>query len=182
MNIRTSSGEDRLKRIFTHNFREKVLSAFCALAVLLFALCMKPVSRTYNIKVNTKIAAGQVLVSQNAHLIEVKASGTFFDHRSIRADNLEANFDFSAEKAGETSVLLDKNTLPASFSALEIKSVSPQKLTVVTEERKAETAPEPAEAGAETSPEEKSVETPGSPEQKPAETSPEKPASGGKND
>ena len=149
MNIRNSSGQDRLKRIFTHNFREKVLSAFCALAVLLLAFCLKPIHKVYIFKVNTKIAADQVLVSQNAGLVEVKVSGTFFALRNIRAENLEINFDFSAEKAGEINRIVGEKELPPAFMNLSTEKIFPETLTWHTESKIEKTVPVNIERGEE---------------------------------
>ena len=194
MNITTSSKKDRLKRIFTHNLREKLIAAACAAVALLLSFCFRTADQTYTFNISIKTAPEQIIVSQNTEKIDVKVSGTFFDLRKIDRSTLEINFDFSAEEAGGITKTLDKNILPASFSALEIKSISPQTLVLKTEERKTETAPEHAETSPETSlgtspeqnPAETSTET--SPEQKPVETSPETspeqkiPAAEGKND
>lgn len=141
MNITTSSRSERLKRIFTHNFREKALAALCALTALLLAFCFKPAQQTYLLKINSKIAPDQVLVAQNFHMIELKVSGTFFDLRKISADNLEINFDFSGEKAGEISRKANENILPAVFKNLEIENISPEKITWRTEAKIEKTVP-----------------------------------------
>lgn len=141
MNITTSSKSERLKRIFTHNFREKALAALCALVALLLSFCFKQANRTYMLKINTKIAQDQVLVAQNAHMIEVKASGTFFDLRKITAENLEINFDFSVETAGKISRTANENLLPAVFKDLEIENIFPEKIIWQTEAKIEKTLP-----------------------------------------
>lgn len=141
MNIRTSSGQDRLKRIFIHNFREKALAALCAVIVLILSFSLKPIYKIYTFKVNTRIAADQMLISQNTHLIEVKVSGTFFDLRKIKAENLEINFDFSAEKAGEISRSIGEKELPSAFINLSIESIFPAMLTWQTEAKIEKTVP-----------------------------------------
>lgn len=141
MNISTSSKPERLKRIFTHNFREKFLAALCAAVVLLLAFCFKQVQRTYTFAINTKIAEDQVLVSQNVYFAEVKVSGNFFDLRRIDIENLAINFDFSAEKAGEISKKADENLLPAPFKNLVIKNIFPETLMWRTETKIEKTVP-----------------------------------------
>lgn len=141
MNITTSSRSERLKRIFTHNFREKALAALCALVALLLSFCFKQARQEYTLKINSKIAPDQVLVSQNAHLIEVEVSGTFFDLRRISAENLEINFDFSAEKAGEINRTANENILPAVFKNLDIKTIFPETIIWRTEAKIEKTLP-----------------------------------------
>ena len=141
MNITTSSRSERLKRIFTHNFREKALAAICAITALLLAFCFKPAQQTCLLKINSKIAPDQVLVSQNAQLIEVKVSGTFFDLRKITVENLEINFDFSAEKAGEINRTANENILPATFKNLEIENIFPETIIWRTEAKIEKTLP-----------------------------------------
>ena len=134
-----------IKRIFTHNLREKFLAAACAAMVMLVAVCFKPVNRVYSVRINTKISPEQVLVSENIDRIEVKVSGNFFELRKIKSEDLVINFDFSSEKAGEISRNIGDNELPASFLPLNVESVSPQVLVFITEDKKAEPAPaEPA--------------------------------------
>ena len=141
MNITTSSRSERLKRIFTHNFREKALAALCALTALLLAFCFKPAQQTYLLKINSKIAPDQVLVAQNVHMIELKVSGTFFDLRKISVENLEINFDFSAEVAGKISRTTNENMLPAVFKNLEIENIFPEKIIWQTETKIEKTVP-----------------------------------------
>ena len=141
MNITTSSRSERLKRVFTHNFREKALAALCALAALLLAFCFKTAQQTYLLKINAKIAPDQVLVSQNVNLIEVKVSGTFFDLRRITIENLEINFDFSAENAGEINRTANENILPATFKNLEIENIFPETIIWRTETKIEKTLP-----------------------------------------
>ena len=133
MNITTSSKQERLKRIFTHNFREKALSVVCAAATMLLAFCFTPVHQIYTFKIKTNIASDQILVFQNTDSIEVKVSGTFFDLRKINSENLEINFDFSSEKAGEISRTASENLFPASLANLETESVIPQTIIWRTE-------------------------------------------------
>lgn len=141
MNITTSSRSERLKRIFTHNFREKALAALCALVALLLSFCFTPAQQTYRLKINSRIAPEQVLVSQNANLIEVSVSGTFFDLRRITAENLEINFDFSAENAGEITRTANENLLPAVFKNLEIENIFPETIIWRTEAKIEKTVP-----------------------------------------
>lgn len=168
-----------IKRVFTHNLREKFIAAFCTAVILLVAVCLKPVNRVYSVRINTKISPEQELVSSVVDQIEVKVSGNFFELRKIKNEELEMNFDFSSEKAGEISLNIGDKELPAVFLPLEVKSVYPQVLTFRTEEKKSEAAP------AEQAPEEAVKE---SAEQEPVETfhetSPqqEQPANGDKND
>lgn len=169
-----------IKRIFTHNLREKFLAAACALVVMLVAVCFKPVNKVYSVKVNTKISPEQVLVSENIDQIEVKVSGNFFELRRIKSEDLVINFDFSSEKAGEISRNIGDNELPASFLPLNVESVSPQVLVFITEDKKVETAP------AEPAAEDDAVKEPA--DQEAAETvhetspQPEQPANEGKNE
>ena len=160
-----------IKRIFTHNLREKFLAAACAAMVMLVAVCFKPVNRVYSVRINTKISPEQVLVSENIDRIEVKVSGNFFELRRIKSEDLVINFDFSSEKAGEISRNIGDNELPASFLPLNVESVSPQVLVFITEDKKVETAPaEPAsveEAAGESAEQEPSQESVGT---TPAET------------
>lgn len=151
-----------IKRAFTHNLREKLLSVLCAVVVMFVAVCFKPVNKVYSVKINTKISPDQVLVSENIDRIEVKVSGNFFELRKIKSEDLVINFDFSSEKAGEISRNIGDNELPASFLPLDVESVSPQILVFITEEKKAE----PAETLPEASPEQKTAES----ESEPAET------------
>ena len=139
-----------IKRAFTHNLREKILSALCAVLVMFVAICFKPVSKVYSVKVNTKISPDQLLVSENIDKIEVKVSGNFFELRKIKSEDLVINFDFSSEKAGEISRNIGDNELPASFLPLNVESVSPRILVFITEDRKVGTVPETpaAEEGA----------------------------------
>lgn len=160
-----------IKRAFTHNLREKILSALCAVLVMFVAICFKPVSKVYSVKVNTKISPDQLLVSENIDKIEVKVSGSFFELRKIKSEDLVINFDLSSENAGEINRTLDESFLSSSFSALDIKSILPQTLTFITEEKKTEPVETLPETSPETSSEQKPAET--SPEQKPAETLPE---------
>ena len=179
-----------IKRAFTHNRREKLLSVLCTVVVMLVAVCLKPVSKVYSVRVSTKISPDQELVSGAADQIEVKVRGNFFELRKIKSEDLVINFDFSDESAGEISRNIGDNELPASFLPIDVESISPQVLVFITKEKKAETTPEPpVETLPETSPkEEASVETlpETSPEQKPVETlpetSPKKPAIEEKND
>lgn len=152
-----------IKRAFTHNLREKLLSALCAVVLLLVAICFKPIHKVYSVTVNTKISPEQVLVSENTDKIEVKVSGNFFELRKIKSEDLVINFDFSSEKAGEISRNIGDNELPASFLPLDVESVSPQVLVFITEDKKVEPA-EPVETSPETSPEQKATES------EPAET------------
>lgn len=148
-----------IKRAFTHNLREKILSALCAVLVMFVAICFKPVSKVYSVKVNTKISPDQLLVSENIDKIEVKVSGSFFELRKIKSEDLVINFDFSSEKAGEISRNIGDNELPASFLPLNVESVSPRILVFITEDKKVEPA-EPVETLPETSPkDEKTAET-----------------------
>ena len=133
MNIRTSSGQDRLKRIFIHNFREKALAALCAVIVLILSFSLKPIYKIYTFKVNTRIAADQMLISQNTHLIEVKVSGTFFDLRKIKAENLEINYVIEPRR-------YDRE-LPSAFINLSIESIFPAMLTWQTEAKIEKTVP-----------------------------------------
>jgi hypothetical protein len=151
-----------IKRAFTHNLREKLLSVLCAVVVMFVAVCFKPVNKVYSVKINTKISPDQVLVSENIDRIEVKVSGNFFELRKIKSEDLVINFDFSSEKAGEISRNIGDNELPASFLPLDVESVSPQILVFITEEKKAE----PAETLPEAYPEQKPAES----ESEPAET------------
>ena len=130
-----------IKRAFTHNLREKLLSVLCAVMLMLVAVCFKPVHKVYSVTVNTKISPEQVLVSENIDKIEVKVSGNFFELRKIKNEDLVINFDFSSEKAGEISRNIGDNELPASFLPLDVQSVSPQILVFITEDKKVETAP-----------------------------------------
>jgi len=170
-----------IKRAFTHNLREKLLSVLCAVVLMLVAVCFKPVHKVYSVTVNTKISPEQVLVSENIDKIEVKVSGNFFELRKIKSEDLVINFDFSSEKAGEISRNIGDNELPASFLPLDVESVSPQVLVFITEEKKAEAgsaeqAPaeetakesaeqEPAQESAGTTPAETVHETSPQPEQ-----------------
>lgn len=148
-----------IKRAFTHNLREKILSALCAVVVMLVAICLKPVNKVYSVKINTKISPDQELVSGAVDMIEVKVSGNFFELRKIKSEDLVINFDFSSEKAGEISRNIGDKELPASFLPLNVESVSPQVLVFITEDKKVEPA-EPVETLPETSPkDEKTVET-----------------------
>lgn len=131
-----------IKRAFTHNLREKILSALCAVVVMLVAICLKPVNKVYSVKVNTKISPDQELVSGAVDMIEVKVSGNFFELRKIKSEDLVINFDFSSEKAGEISRNIGDKELPASFLPLNVESVSPQVMVFITEDKKVETAPE----------------------------------------
>ena len=134
-----------IKRAFTHNRREKLMSVLCTVVVMLVAICLKPVHKVYSVTVNTKISPDQQLVSENIDRIEVKVSGNFFELRKIKSEDLVINFDFSSEKAGEISRNIGDNELPASFLPLDVESVSPQVLVFITEEKKSEAAPvEPA--------------------------------------
>jgi len=173
MNITTSSSQERFKRIFTHNLREKTIAAVCAAVFLMLSLCFKPVTKIYSVKVDAKISPDQVVVSSSTDHVEVKVSGNFFELSKIKNDDLVIKFDFSSEKAGEISRTIDETLFSSSFAALDVKNIVPQMLVLKTEDKKVKTAPEPpVETLTETSPkEEKPVET--SPEQKPAETSPE---------
>jgi len=141
MNITTSSKSERLKRIFTHNFREKFLAALCAAAVLMFAVCFKQVRQTYTFNIDTKTATDSVLVSQNASSIEVTVSGTFFDLRRISIENPVINFDFSNEKAGEISRTVSGKLFPAVFKNIEIETISPETLIWRTEAKVEKTVP-----------------------------------------
>lgn len=198
--INTSSKQEFMSRLFKHNLREKTLAVFCTLVIMLVAVCLQSVNKVYSLKVNVTVSPDQELVSENIGTIEVKVSGNFFELRKIKNEDLEINFDFSSEKAGEIVLNIGEKELPAAFAPIDVKSISPQMLVFRTEEKKTETAPEepeetasetsskeekPAETSAEISPkEEKPVEI--SPEQKPVETfhetSPEKPAIEEKND
>jgi hypothetical protein len=142
--ITTSSKQEFVKRIFKHNLREKLLAALCTLVLMLVAVCLRPVNRVYSVKVSTNISSDQILVSGNAGLVEVKVSGNFFELRKIKSEDLVMNFDFSSEKAGEISLNIGEKELPAVFLPLDVKSVSPQTLVFITEEKKEETAPEAA--------------------------------------
>ncbi|MBP5406081.1 hypothetical protein J6Z19_02895 [bacterium] len=141
MKITTSSKQERLKRLFTHNFREKFLAALCAAAALLLSFCFKPVQQTYFLKINSEIAPDQILVSQNASIIEVKAAGTFFDLRRVSLENIEINFDFSAEKAGEISRTVGENQLPSIFKNLKIENIFPETIIWRTEAKIEKTIP-----------------------------------------
>ena len=141
MNITTSSKSERLKRIFTHNFREKFLAALCAAAVLMFAVCFKQVRQTYTFNIDTKIAPDSVLVSQNASSIEVTVSGTFFDLRRISIEDPVINFDFLNEKAGEISRTVSGKLFPAVFKNIEIETISPETLIWRTEAKVEKTVP-----------------------------------------
>lgn len=142
MNIKTSSTQERLKRIFTHNLREKAIAAVCAAVVLLLSFCFRPVTKVCSVKVNMKISPEQELVSGAIDRVEVKVSGNFFELRKVGSENPVINFDFSAENAGEISKTIDESLLPQSFAALDIKNIMPQTLTVRTEARKVESEPE----------------------------------------
>lgn len=167
--------QELIKKIFICNLREKIFAVLCTLLALYVATCFKTVHKVYSVKVNTKISPKQILVSNIIDHVEVKVNGNFFELRKIKSEDLVINFDFSSEKAGEISVNIGEKELPSSFTALDVKSISPQTLVFRTEEKKEEPA-KPVETLPETSPkEEESVET--SPE-----TSPKKSASGGKND
>ena len=130
-----------IKRALTHNRREKLLAVLCTVLVMLVALCFKQVSKVYTLKVNAKIAEDQIVVSGNIDSVEVKVSGTFFELRKVKTEDLVINFDFSSEKAGEISRSIGDKELPASFAPLDVKNISPEILTWVTEEKKAEIAP-----------------------------------------
>ena len=179
-----------IKRAFTHNRREKLLAVLCSVVIMIVAVCFKPVNRVYSLRVNANISPDQVLVSENVSGVEVKVSGNFFELRKVKSEDLVINFDFSKERAGEITMNIGDKELPAAFLPLDVKSISPEIIVFRTEDKKAETSPEPlVEMSAETSPKEKqsgetSPET--SSEQKPVEmsheTSPKEPASGGKND
>ena len=130
-----------IKRVLTHNRREKLLAVLCTVLVMLVALCFKQVSKVYTLKVNAKIAEDQIVVSGNIDSVEVKVSGTFFELRKVKTEDLVINFDFSSEKAGEISRSIGDKELPASFAPLDVKNISPEILTWVTEEKKAEIAP-----------------------------------------
>ncbi|MBO7128038.1 hypothetical protein J6W78_10930 [bacterium] len=161
----TTQKQGFIKRAFTHNLREKLLSVLCTAVVMLVAVCFKPVNKVYSVKINTKIPPDQVLVSENIDHIEVKVSGNFFELRKVKNEDLVINFDFSSEKAGEISRNIGDNELPASFLPLDVESILPQILVFITEEKKAEPA-EPVETSSETSPEQKPAES----ESEPAET------------
>ena len=109
-----------IKRAFTHNLREKILSALCAVVVMLVAICLKPVNKVYSVKVNTKISPDQELVSGAVDMIEVKVSGNFFELRKIKSEDLVINCDFSSEKAGEIIRNIGDKELPASFLPLHL--------------------------------------------------------------
>ncbi len=153
------------------NLREKAIAAACAVFVLFLAFCFKPITRAYSVKVDTKIAPDQIIVSDVTDHVEVKVSGNFFELRRIKSEDLVINFDLSSENAGEINRTLDESFLSSSFSALDIKSILPQTLTFITEEKKTEPVETLPETSPETSPEQKPAEI--SPEQKPAETLPE---------
>lgn len=173
MNIRTSSSQERLKRIFTHNLREKAIAAVCAAVFLILSFCFKPVSRIYSVKVGMKTAPDQTIVFSSTDHVEVKVSGNFFELRKIKSEDLVINFDFSSENAGEISRSVEENLLPQSFAALDVKNIVPQILTVKTELQKQESAPE--EEPAETSPETSTEQKPAEAESEPAETVADKP-------
>lgn len=157
--INTSSKQDFMKRLFRHNLREKILAVFCTLVIMLVAVCLKPVSKVYSIRVNANISPDHVLVSENIDNIEVKVSGNFFELRKIKSEDLVMNFDFSKESVGEIALNIGEKELPAVFLTLDVKSISPQTLVFRTEEKKVEPA-EPVETLPETSPkDEKTAET-----------------------
>ena len=157
-----------MSRLFKHNLREKALAVFCTLVIMLVAICLQSVNKVYSLKVNVKVSPDQVLVSENIGSIEVKVSGNFFELRKIKNEDLEMNFDFSSEKAGEMTVNIGEKELPAVFMPLDVKSISPQTLVFRTEEKKVETEPEePVETSPETAPKEEKPAT-----TSPAETSP----------
>ena len=165
MNITTSSSQERFKRIFTHNLREKAIAAACAAVFLMLSFCLKPIPRIYSVRFDTKISSDQVLVSASTDHVEVKVNGNFFELRKIKNEDLVINFDFSSEKAGEISRTIDESLLASSFSALDVKNIMPQTLVFITKEKKAEPV-EPVETSSETSPEQKPAET----ESEPSET------------
>ena len=129
------------KRIFSHNLREKLLATLCTVVIMLAAVCFKPLHKVYMLKINTKISPDQVLVS-GVDSLEVKVAGNFFGLRKIKSEDLVINFDFSSEKAGEISRNIGDKELPAVFLPLDVKSIAPQKLVYITEERRSESAPE----------------------------------------
>ena len=141
MKIATTSKAERLKKLFTHNFREKFLAALCAAAALLLSFCFKPAQQTYSLKINSKIAPDQMLVSQNAMLVEIRVSGTFFDLRSVDIENLALNFDFSLEKAGEIVRTANEKMLPAAFKNMKIENIFPENLAWRTEAKIKKTVP-----------------------------------------
>lgn len=168
MNVTTSSAQERFKRIFTHNLREKAIAAACAAVFLILSFCFKPVSRIYSVKVETKVAPDQTIVFSSTDHVDVKVSGNFFELRKIDED-LVINFDLSSENAGEINRTVEESLLPQSFASLDVKNIVPQTLVFRTEVQKQESAPE--EEPAETSPEQKPAE----PESEPAETAADKP-------
>lgn len=143
--INTSSKQDFVTRFFKYNLREKLLAVFCTLLIMFVAVCLKPVNKVYSVKVYTKTAPDQVIVSGSIDHVEVKVNGNFFALRKIESEDLVMNFDLSNESAGEITVNIGDNELPAVFEPLDVKNISPRVIILTTEEKKTETAPaEPA--------------------------------------
>lgn len=130
-----------IKRAFTHNRREKLLSVLCTVVVMLVAVCFKPVHKVYSFRVDTKIAPDQVIVSGNIDKVEIKVIGTFFELRKVNREDLVISFDFSSEKAGEISRNIGESTLPASFTNLATENIFPETITLQTEMKKEKTLP-----------------------------------------
>ena len=138
----TTSKQDFFKRVFSHNRREKLISLLCTVMVMLVAVCFTRINKVYTLKVDTKISEDHKVVSGNIDSVEVKVTGNFFELRKVKNEDLVIRFDFSSEKAGEISRNIGDKELPASFAALDVKNISPQLITLITEELKVESEPE----------------------------------------
>ena len=139
--MNTMPKHDFMRRVFVHNIREKLLAVLCSVVVLLVAISFKPLHKVYSVKVHTKISPDQVLVSGNIDHVEIKVSGTFFELRQVKNEDLVINFDFSSEKAGEISRNIGESTLPTSFTNLTTENIFPETITLQTEMKKEKTLP-----------------------------------------
>lgn len=134
MNMKNKRAE-QIKKIFTQNLREKLLAVLCAAAVMLAAFCLKPVYENVTVKIETKIAENQLLISKVPDTSVVKIYGNFFELRKLEKCDFVMKVDFSENEAGNIVKQLDDSMLPDCFNGIKAESFSPHNIVLHTEKK-----------------------------------------------